>query len=321
MSSPSLSRADRRLAVLTALLAVACALQWLAATGAAAAQLDIVAVLGPAADRQVSLVADIRPGATTPIPSDSFSVTAGGVRLPARAMPVISDQLAIGLVVDASAAGAKALQAGVSGAANFLLQMPVAARTAVVADTRPPAVVAPLHGGAADALLALSSVRARNERSTSDALTLVLRQLPATPDGSRVVVLYTSAPDAGGEAATDLAARLTTAHALLAVVTAGTDRRYWSQVTAATGGVLVAAQPRATMAAFDDVADIMRGRYLLTFPMTGQLPARVSVRVGTADGTLTAVALVPPPSSPASDQPNDGRAGVLWVLALGVAAA
>jgi hypothetical protein len=315
--SPARSRPDRRRLLGIATL-VGCALQWLGASAAAAAGLDIVAVIASAADRQVSLVADIRPATGTPVPAGSFSVTTGGVRLPARAAPVFSDRLAVALVVDASSEGAQALQAGLSGAASFLLQLPTGAQMAAVVDTSPPAVVAPPHAGAAEVLGALDRVRPGGERNTSDALTLALKQLGASPDSPRVLALYTSAPDAGGEAPADLAARLTKAHALLAVVATGADEGYWSRVTADTGGVLVTARAGGAMAAFDDVAETLRGRYLLTFPLPRQLPANVSVRVRTADGTLTAESLIT--AEPTAAAPDAGGATRLRILALAAGA-
>ncbi len=63
------------------------------------------------------------------------------------AEPVLSGELTTGLVLDTSDAGAAALQGGVNGAANFLLQLPDGARTLVVADGGPPTVLAPLSPG------------------------------------------------------------------------------------------------------------------------------------------------------------------------------
>jgi hypothetical protein len=320
MSSSSLPRSDRRAALLAGLLVVllvvAYALQWagspMSSARAAGPQLNIVAVASSTANRQVTLVAECRPALAWPILSEYFSVTAGNIRLPTHAVAVISDRPAVGLVVDAAAAGATASHAGVSGAANFLLQMPLATRTVVVADTKPPTVLSPLHVGATDALRALSAVPVQSARDTSNALTLVLHRLPSPRGGLRVVVLQTSASDAGGETADHLVERLTTAHAVLAVVTANTNTDYWSRVTAATGGVLMVAQPSAPMAAFDDVAAILRTRYVLTFPLPGELPARVSVQVNADGRTAAADAVVPAAevsaeSAPTQRAPPDGR--------------
>lgn len=325
MSSFSPPRPDRRTALLVAPLLVVWSILW-AGSAQADSGLDIVAVAVSAPDRQVTLVADVRPANGKQVPLERFAVMADDVRLPTRTVPVISDRPAIGLVVDASAAGATAVHDGVSGAANFLLQMPLAARTVVVADTTPPRVLAPLRVGAAVALQALSAVPVQGQPDTSKALTLVLGQLPPTGDGLRVVVVQTSRPDAGGEPAANLAERLQEAHVVLSVVTTGRDTDYWTKVTAATGGVVVAAPPAAPMTAFDDVAAALRTRYVVTFAPPEQLPARVAVQVRTADGTLTADAVVPKPSGavgPAAEprpvRDGDGGIDLLW-LTLGIGA-
>jgi hypothetical protein len=233
---------------------------------------------------------------------------------------VLSDQLAVGLVVDGSTAGGVTPHGEVSGPANLLLQLPVAARFAAVADTSPPAVVAPLTMGARDALRALDALQPHGRRHTSQALTAAVDQLPVTPGEPRLVVLYTGAVDAGGEAATDLAERLRTAHALLAVVSTAADSSYWSQVTAATGGVLVAPRASDPIGASESLLDRLRSRYLLTFSTPQQLPARVSVRVDTPAGAASAVAFVPRGATP--DRPGDPDSDTPGLLlpALGAAA-
>lgn len=285
-----------------------------AAPTGAAIPLSDVAVL-PTTDRHVSLVANV--GADTePVRSESVSVTVGGVRQPTTVVPVISDQLAVALVVDASENGSKSLQAWLSAAARFLLEAPAATRAAVIADTTPPLVVAGLRQGPIELVRALSAVQAHGKRSTSDALTLAVRQLPATPSGPRVVVLYTSAPDAGGEAAAALAARLMKAHALLVVVSTATDPLYWSSVARATGGLLAPAVAPAVVPALDQVGAMLRARYLITFPTPPKLPAQVSVRVAVGDVTLTADAAVPAADSGVGGQSDSGGSGVLWVTAV-----
>jgi hypothetical protein len=340
MSSSSLPQLRRRVASLAALLAallgallvMAGGVQPLELAHATGSELRIVAVVASTADRQVRLVADVRPATARPIPSGDFSVTEGSVRLPSRTEPVISARPAIGLIVDASASGAANLEAGLNGAANFLLRMPFAARTVVIADTDPPRVLAPPRTETTEALraVALGPLRAQGARDTVNALTLALRQLPVTNGESRVVVLYTSAPDVGGETAKNLAERLTNAHAMLAVVTARAETSYWSRVTAATGGIVMAARPSAVMTAFDVVADALLARYIVTFPFAGQLPAAVSVRVNTAGESLAADAVVPraqdaalsvgPPRG-APKTAGDDATWLLWLLVIGVAAA
>lgn len=86
------------------------------AAAGAADQLDLVAVVR--SGEEVSVAVDVVRGAPSVLPPESFSVTVGGAAQPARARPVMSDKLAVGLVVDVSEEGGKALQAGLSGAAN-----------------------------------------------------------------------------------------------------------------------------------------------------------------------------------------------------------
>ncbi len=264
------------------------------------------------------MLADVPPADAASIRSDSFSVTSGDVRLPATAVPVLSDRLALSLVVDASRAGAPALQQELGGAANFLLQLPAAARVATVADTSPSAVVTSLRPGPKDALRALDSLRSHGTRSTSEALAAALRQLPATAGGPRVVLLFTGAADPGGESAAELSRRLADADAILAVVSTATDTSYWSRVTADTGGVLAVVPGSDPFAAFQTVADTLQARYLVSFRAPRQLPAWVSVRVDTAGGTLTAEALLGGAAA-AVDRPGGVRLPPMPVLLLGAA--
>jgi hypothetical protein len=319
MSSFSQLLRDRRRALLAALTVAACLLQWLGAMSASAVELTVVTVVPPSADQQVTVVADVRPATARPLRSQAFSVAAGTTTLPTTAVPVVSDRLAVGLVVDGSADGASAMHQGLSGAANFLLQMPVAARVAAVADTSPPTILARLRPGAKDTLRALDRLRPAGARSTSEALSLALRQLPDAVQEPRIVLLLTGAADAGGEDPVALAERLRQAHALLAVVSTGADTSYWARVAADTGGVLVAPQSADLLTAFETLAGTLRTRYLLTFPAPAQLPGWVSVRVRTAAGTLSADAYVDGGSAPAA--PASGGGSLLRILAIGLAVA
>jgi hypothetical protein len=292
-------------------------------TSAAAVPLPDVAVL-PKADPQVSMVINVG-GGTQPVRQELVSVVVGGARQPATVVPIMSDQLAVGMVVDASAAGADRLQSWLSGAARFVLEAPPAARTALVADTTPPRVLAPLQQGPVDLVRAISAVQARGRRQTSDALTLALRQLPAEPPGPRVVILYTTAPDAGGEPAAKLAARLAKAHVVLVVASTAPDTQYWSTAARATGGFLAPAGPSAVVPALDQIATMLRTRYLVRFPTPEQRPAHAFVRVDLPDVAMAADVVVPGSGGPVDDQPA-GRSGTgaaartsvaLWAAVVG----
>jgi von Willebrand factor type A domain len=293
-------------------------------TSAAAVPLPDVAVL-PKADPQVSMVINVG-GGTQPVRQELVSVVVGGARQPATVEPIMSDQLAVGIVVDASAAGGDQLQSWLSGAARFVLEAPPAARTALVADTTPPRVLAPLQQGPVDLVRAISGVQARGKRQTADALTLAVRQLPAAPTGPRVVILYTTAPDVGGEPAAQLAARLAKAHVLLVVASTSPDTQYWSTAARATGGFLAPAGPSAVVPALDQIATMLRTRYLVRFPTPDQRPSHAFVRVDLPDVAMAADVVVPGSGVPVDEQPAPGRGGngsavrtnvTLWAAAVG----
>ncbi|MEU4222442.1 hypothetical protein, partial [Actinoplanes sp. NPDC026623] len=87
---------------------------------AAAIPLPVVAVL-PGAE-QTTLVVDL--GADAGSAAETATVTAGGAPLRAELTPVVSDRLAVALLVDASDAGADALPAWLSAATRFILEVP-----------------------------------------------------------------------------------------------------------------------------------------------------------------------------------------------------
>jgi hypothetical protein len=318
MSSSTRSRRDRRAARLAAVAVAVCAVQWVTMTGAEAAPLTVAAVLPPVAGR-VSLVVEVGPG----VAPQSASVAVAGESQQATLTPVISDQLSTVLVVDVSESGAGALPGWLSGAARFALEAPAAARSAVVADTTPPVVVARLQTGPGETVRALSYLRAHGKRKTSQALTLATRQLPAAPAGPRVVVLYTTAADAGGESSAAVARRLANAHAILVVVSPASEAPYWADVARATGGFLAPTGTRSAGPALDQVGTLLRSRYLVTIPAPRQLPAPASVRVETGAVTLSADAVVPAEATAADDESGSGderpdwwRNGVLWLVVL-----
>ena len=89
----------------------------------AAIPLPIAAAL--AGGGQTSLVVDL--GASTRTRPPAVAVTQDGVPVKARVVPVMSDGLALALVVDASKDGATTLPAWLSAAARFILEVPDAA--------------------------------------------------------------------------------------------------------------------------------------------------------------------------------------------------
>lgn len=333
MSSCTRARRDRGALRAGTLVLVALAILGLSSTGAmavptgaAAVPLPDVAVL-PKADPQVSMVINVGDG-TQPVRQESVSVVVGGAPQPATVVPIMSDQLAVGIVVDASEAGSDQLHAWLSGAARFVLEAPAAARATIIADTTPPRVLAPLQQGPVDLVRALSGVQPHGQRQTADALALAVRQLPAAPPGPRVVILYTTAPDAGGEPAGQLAARLAKAHVLLVVASTAPDTQYWSTAARATGGFLAPAGPSAVVPALDQIATMLQTRYLVTFPTPDQRPSHAFVRVDLPDVAMAADVVVPGTRTAvdgetADDPGRPGKGGAsstdvaLWAAVLG----
>jgi hypothetical protein len=257
---------------------------------AAAVPLPAIAVL-PGTE-QTSLVVDL--GASTePVTSRTAQITVDGAPQQAQLAPVMSESLAVAFVIDTSVAGGADLPAWLSAAARFILEAPTGTQAAAVADTSPPTLISPPQRGPLGTVRALSGVRAGGQRRTSDALTLAKGQFPATSTGHRVVVVYTSAADAGGESAAALGARFQQAGTILTVVGSADDSAYWPAAARATGGFFAPAGRPVVVPALDQVATTLRGRYLVQFPTPPALPARVSVRIDTGKVVLTGDVVIP----------------------------
>ncbi|MET8151689.1 hypothetical protein ACIBSW_38135 [Actinoplanes sp. NPDC049668] len=313
MSSSSRPRPDRRAArvpaaLLLTMLVVLCNGPLPAA---AAVPLPVIAVL-PGAER-TCLVVDLSAGPA----ARTATVTVDGAPRRAELTPVISDGLSVALVVDASGAGAAALPAWLSAAARFVLEVPPGAHASAIADTSPPALLAPPGRGPAGVVAALSRVRAGGKRSTSSALTLALRQFPGAATGPRVVVVYTGSADAGGESAAALGARLVRAETILVVVGTAGDGTYWADAARATGGFFAPAGTPVVVPALDQVETTLRGRHLVRFDTPRKRPAKVEVRIDTGGLSLTGGAVVPadPPADPPENPPATAPAARWWPIA------
>ena len=280
------------------------ALQMAGITSAWAQPPGVGAVAEGTVDGRGRLVVEV-PG--EPVSPGAFGVTVDGQAQPAAAAPILSDRLAMALVVDASAADS-GLQVGLSGLVDFTLATAPSTRTALIADTTPPAVVTALQPGPSSVLAGVGGVAPRGDRQTAAALALATGQLPREAETPRMVVLYTAAPDAPGVSAQDLGAKLAADGVVLAIVTTAADGGpvppYWSAAAAATGGVAVSARTAGVVEAFTALTAALRTRYLVTVQAPGRaVPA--SVQVTTAAGTVSADATLPvevPPAAASSDR-------------------
>ena len=270
------------------------------------------------------LIVDLPDARPSPVSPDSFSVMVSGTPQPTTAGPLMSDRLAMALVVDAAEAAAPVLQSGLSGLVDFALAASPATREALVVDASPPAVVTPLRPSQGDILRGLSAVQPHGDRQTAGALELAVAQLPLEPENPRLVVLYTAAAAAADQSAADLSARLAGAGVVLAVVTTASDGgpvpEYWSSVAAATGGVAVSARRGAVTDAFAELANALRTRYLLTIPAPDRFPANATVRVDSPDGPLTADTVLLASTPPPTAGTDAGRVIVVVALAFAVLA-
>ena len=262
-----------------------------APVAAAQASLDVVA--SGVADGRARLIVGTDDGPSGP---PSVSVWVAGVAQPTRVDALLSERLAMALVVDTSTDAAAVLPAGATGAANLVLAAPPAARGTLVVGSAPPVVAAPWPSGREAMLAGLSAVQPGGTRATAAALGLALAQLPAVATDPRIVVLFTAAPDAGGEPAAAIVDRMRAAGAVLAVVETGGagSADFWSTTAAGTGGVAVRAASTDVVAGFDRVTQALQQRWLVTIPAPERLPAPVVVRTGGA-ASLTAEAVVPAP--------------------------
>ena len=310
------SSSPRRLSWLAAgaLAVLAGALVWSGPVGAATT-LDVVAVIP--GDAQTTMIVGVDPPPSLAQPG-TFEVASGDSgTLPTDARPVLGPQLATATVLDTSTAGAGELQNGINGTTNLLLQLPDGVRNLVVADGGDaPRTLSPLTQGATEAVAALNSARAGGTRHTGAALDAAVAGLPPEAGRSRLVLLYTGAPDAGGEPADQLGRRLAQAGVVLAVVTTGPGQRYWSEAAGVTGGVVVPATGTASLRPFDRAASVLRGRFVLTFPRPSTLPATVRVSMTVAGQTVAQSAMVPEVSAQTAPPPAErsGPSPWWWVL-------
>ncbi|WIM98341.1 hypothetical protein ACTOB_001939 [Actinoplanes oblitus] len=296
MSSPSPTSRDgwaAAVAAVTVLAAAAVPLPALAApapsgppaslAAAAVVPLPIDAVLGGAGESALVVDLSAAPSART----GTVAVTVGGAARPARLVPVVSPDLALSIVVDASDAGAAALPGWLSAGARFSLAAPARARSVVIADRRPATVVAGPVRGPTEVVRALGTVRSGGDRDTAAALALAARQFPGTPAGQRVALLYTTADGAGGLSAASLADQFRTAGTLLVVVGTTDPDRYWSTAAAATGGFFAPAGDPVVVPALDQVETALSSRCLVRFAGVVEPGTRVAASVRSGDLVLS----------------------------------
>jgi hypothetical protein len=242
----------------------------------------------------------------------ALTVTAGGQTQKATLVPVVSSGLALALVVDDAKDGAANLAAWSSAAARFSLAAPSDTRAVVVSSAAPAKALGAPEVGPVGIVRTLNGMTAHGTRDTAAALSLAIRQFPDTPPGRRVVVLYTSARNAGVIQAEDLSARFRAGGTILVVVGTAAGSAYWAAATEGTGGFFAPAGDPVVVPALDQVQTTLAARYLVRIANPAHLPARVSVKVKTADATFSGPADLPatPGAAPGAD--DKGGPSVWW---------
>ncbi len=294
---------------------------------AAVADLGIVTVLpGPDAGAR-SVVVDVQPAPSAPLPSDAASVSVGGTQVPASTTTLLARGAPTAVVVDASAAEAAALSQTLSGAAGYLLRLPTGTPVTVTAGGGTPRAVTGSPGAPAEAIHAMTTLKAGGERSTAAAVELALAGLApvAGRDGRVVVLLGTTGGPPEGQAGTRLEDRLKAAGAVLAVVTTPQSAPAWERIAVGTGGTAVSRGPDDVAGAFDAVTQVLRGRSVVTFtPPPGATTADLQVQVGGVQvsapvalpsAPTAAAAPVQAPAAAPSQGPPGGLLAVLALLA------
>jgi hypothetical protein len=266
-------------------------------------------------DKQTSVVVDL--SSSTRAGKRTASVTTEGVQRPATLVPLMSEGLAVTIVVDTSTVDAATVPAWLSAGARFILEAPTGTQAAVIGDSAPASVIAQPQQGPSGIVAALNGVRAHGTRDTAAALALAARQFPDVPAGRKLTVVYTGAADAGGPTSTELAAQFRAAGVILAVATTADASPYWTSAAEATGGFFAPAGHPVVVPALDQVTTTLRGRYLAQFPTPTDRPATVHLAVTTPDLNLAADVTLPAPTArPQASHSNGPLIAVLSALAV-----
>ncbi len=248
--------------------------------------LDIVAVV-PAAQGGTSVVMQLRPAPSPPLPDDAVTVSAADMEVRAVTRPLLSERSPLALVLDASQRGAPALPQTLSGAAALVLRQRPDGTVVVVADRSPPQLLTRRATTQPAALSALSDVRPGGSLSTPDALALAEQRLPHPADAPSLIVLSTSGAAPAAPRAAQMVDRLRASRTVLSVVQTSKEAESWSSVATATGGLAVRSTPQAAGDAFDHVSAALRARYVVSFTPPASATS-VDLRVLWAGRTLTA---------------------------------
>ena len=284
---------------------------------AAGDELRVIAVHTASAPR-VSMV--VEPPVTTPqneSEEESCSVTIDGEPVATTVSPMASGDLSVALVIDtASGLTPQELAAVQSGATEFLLRLPRGAHTMVVAAGGEPQVVAPLNADRAEALSAISALRAGGSRATMAATMLAAQSLESAPPGPRAIIVYTHGLDEQAVPADRLSQAVLNSEAVVNVIQTGTDS-LWPSVVDQAGGVVVTTNAENIVQSFGDLAATLDDQYVVTFQAPDELPAVAQVAFQSGDQEYRTVVNLPDTDTKQA-APTEGR-GIAGLVPLVVA--
>jgi hypothetical protein len=292
---------------------------------AAEEELRVVAVHTASAPR-VSMV--VQPPATQPDDqsTETCSVTVDKNPVATTVTPMASGDLSVALVIDTAAdLTAQELAAVQSGATDFLLRLPVGARTMVVAAGGDPRVVAPLSPRPADALSAVSALRGGGPRATMAGTMLAAETLESAPPGARAIIVYTHGVDEQGVLADRLSHAVLQAEAIVNVIRTGAES-IWPSVVDRTGGVILPPTGAENIVqSFGGLAATLGDQYLVTFQAPGELPAVAQVAFQSGDQEYRTVVNLPDadteqaaPTEPSRPSGAGGIAGLVSLVVAGL---
>ena len=251
-------------------------------------------------------------------------MTIDGKPVAATVTPMASGDLSVALVIDtASDLTARELAAVQSGAAEFLIGLPEGAHTAVVAAGGEPQVVAPLSADRAEALSAISALRAGGSAATTAGTMLAAQSLESAPPGPRVIVVYAHGPDEQGPSVEQLSQAVLQANAVVNVIPPDAES-IWPTVVDRTGGLVLPPAGAADIAeSYGRLATMLSEQYLLTFQAPGELPAVAQVAFQSGDQEYRTVVDLPEAdteqAAPTEGNRPSGAGGIAGLVPLVVA--
>jgi hypothetical protein len=251
--------------------------------------------------------------------AESCSVTIDEESVACTVTSMASDSLSVALVIDTSSdLTAQELAAVQNGAAEFLVRLPQGAGVAVIGAASEPQVVASLSADRAEALSAITALRAGGSGVAAAGAMVAADSLRSAPPGPHAIVVYAHGADENGPSVEQLSEAALQANAVVNVIPTGADST-WSSVVDRTGGVVLPPTGAADIAqAYRRLATMLDAQYLVTFQVPDDLPLEAQVTFQSGDQEYRTVVDLPDAdtSGEAAEQPTGRGSVVLFGLVL-----